>query len=111
MRKNPAVWISLIAAALTLAIGFGLKLSDAQASNIIKFAEILIPVIITSGAGFAIRSQVYSPDSAQTLLDMPQGTKMALANRALAAEVPVLPSDTHADVVKKVEVAEKAANV
>lgn len=107
MRKNPAIWISLIGAALALAVGFGLKISGVQIELIMNLMMLVVPLIM-GGAGVAIRSQVYSPESAQTLLNMPQGVTMGMADRALAADVKVVPTDTVNQVAAKVERAEDA---
>lgn len=101
MRKNPSIWISLIGAALALAIGFGLKISGAQADLIMQLAAILVPLIM-GGTAVAIRSQVYSPDSAQTALNMPAGSDVKLLDKVLAADVDVRPGDSYAEVAQAV---------
>ncbi len=105
MRKNPAIWISVIGAALALAVGFGLKVSGVQVELIMDLAALLVPLIM-GGTAIAIRSQVYSPDSVQTALNMPPESKPALLDRVLAAGVEVQPGDTHLEVVKAVNTAE-----
>ncbi len=65
-------------------------------------AAALIPIVI----GLITRRNVYSPASVQTALNMPQGSSIKLLDRALAADVPVLPQDYKLDLVAKVEKAE-----
>lgn len=101
MRKNPAIWISLIAALLALSVSFGVRISGTQSEAIINLATIMVPLII-GGAGVAIRSQVYNADSVQTAINMPQGSSVALLDKVIAADVTVEPNDTKAEVVNKV---------
>lgn len=105
MRKNPAIWISLIAALLALAVSFGVRISQTQSEAILNLAPVLIALII-GGAGAAIRANVYSPESVDKALDMPQGSSVELLDQVLAAEVSVRPTDTKAEVEEKVERAE-----
>lgn len=105
MRKNPALWISLIAASLALAVSFGVRISGTQSQAIINLAEIAIPLII-GGAGVAIRSQVYTADSAELALKMPQDSSVALLDKVLATGVVVNPNDSKTDVANKVANAE-----
>jgi hypothetical protein len=104
MRKNPAIWISLIGAVLALAVGFGLKISGVQIELIMQVMVIVVPLIM-GGAGVAIRSQVYSPASAELALKMPQESSIHLLDKVLETGVKVNPTDTKADVVGKVEIA------
>lgn len=101
MRKNPAIWISLIGAMLALAVGFGLKVSGVQVELIMQLAVILVPLIM-GGTAVAIRSQVYSPDSVQTALDMPAGSPQELLDKVIEHSVNVVPGDTKAEVVRAV---------
>lgn len=107
MRKEPAIWISLIGAVLMLAVGFGLKLSGVQIEQIMNLAAILVPLIL-GGTAVAIRSQVYNADSVQTALNMPQRASVVLLDQVLAASVKVAPTDTMSEVRQKVAEAEAA---
>lgn len=101
MRKEPAVWISLIGAVLVLATVFGLHLSGVQSDAILKVAEIVVPLIM-GGTAVAIRSQVYNAASAQTALNMPPDSQLATLDKVLAAGVEVRPGDTHTEIAQKV---------
>ena len=107
MRKNPAMWISLIAALLALAVSFGVRISGTQSEAILRLAEIAIPLIIVGG-GAAIRSQVYSPASAELALKMPQESSVKLLDKVLETGVRVSPDDNVNDVKNKVANAEAA---
>ncbi len=102
MDKEPAVYISLLGAILTLCSVFGVALTQGKIQAIMGVATTAIPLVI----GWATRHNVYSPASVQTALNMPQGSSMKLLDRALAADVPVLPQDSKLEVVSKVEKAE-----
>lgn len=102
MDKEPAIYISLLAAILTLLGTFGIAFTEGKVQAIMGLATVALPIII----GIITRRNVYSPASAQTLLNMPQGVSMATANRVLAADVSVFPEDTKADVMTKVSRAE-----
>jgi len=104
VEKEPSVYISLLGAILTACSVFGVALTQGKIQAIMGVATIAIPLAI----GIITRRNVYSPASAQTLLNLPQGTSMALANRVLAADVPVFAGDSTATVVTKVERAEDA---
>lgn len=104
MEKEPAAYISLLSAFLVLLGAFGIALTEGKIQAIMGLATALLPIVM----GLAIRRNVYSPQSAQTLLNLPQGTSMSLANRVLAAEVPVFAGDSAATVITKVERAEDA---
>lgn len=108
MRKEPAVWISLIGAVLMLAVGFGLKLSGVQTEQIMNLAAILVPLIL-GGTAVAIRSQVYNADSVQTALNMPAGANVPLLDKVLETGVTVTPGDTKAEVREKVAEATRAS--
>jgi hypothetical protein len=55
-KRNPARILGVIAAALALAVGFGLKISGEQVDLIMILAAAVIPLM----AGEATRSQVVS---------------------------------------------------
>lgn len=101
MRKNPAIWISLIAALLALSVSFGVRISGTQSEAILRLAEIAVPLII-GGAGFAIRSQVYNADSAQLALRMPPDSSVKLLDQVIETGVRVEPNDTKAEIVSKI---------
>lgn len=103
MHTNPAVWISLLGSILTLASVSGMALTEGTIQAIMGVATIAIPLVI----GVVIRSNVYSPQSAQTLLNLPQGISMGMADRVLAADVKISPIDTVSDVKAKVAEKEK----
>lgn len=105
MRRNPAIYISLVAALLALGVSFGVRISGTQSQAIINLAELAIPLIIGT-AGVAIRANVYSPESVEKALDMPQGSTVTLLDKVIAADVKVHPQDTKADVAEKVAKAE-----
>lgn len=46
--REPAVWISVIGAAITLAVAFGLKLSPDQQTAVDALLTILVGIIIRS---------------------------------------------------------------
>jgi hypothetical protein len=102
VEKEPAVWISLLGAFLVLLSVFGVALTEGKIQAIMGLATVAVPLVI----GIITRRNVYSPASAQTLLNMPQGVSMTMANRALAADVKVKPGDTKAEVIEKVNAAE-----
>ena len=108
MRRNPAIWISLIGAALAVAAGFGLKLSGVQSESILNLATIAIPLIIGGTSGAVIRSQVYNADAAQKALDMPVGSTVKLLDKVIANDVEVRAGDTQAEVVTKLARIENA---
>jgi hypothetical protein len=102
-NKNPALIIGAIMAALMLAIGFGLHVSGFQVGLIKDFLEALGVLV---GTGVVIRSQVYSPESAQVALNMPPGSSTELLDKVIAADVTVFPGETKAQVAAKVNNAE-----
>lgn len=77
--KNPAMWIALIGSGLSLAVGFGLKVSGAQITLIMGFMGVAVPLAI----GLATRSQVYPQESVQTALDMKAGTTLTQLDKKL----------------------------
>lgn len=102
-NKNPAVYIALIGALLTVMSAFGIALTEGKIQAIMGLATVAIPILI----GVVTRSQVYSPESAQTALNMPAGTDLKALDKVLAADVTVFPGDTKADVATKVNQATK----
>ena len=103
MDREPAVYISLLAAFLTLLSVFGIVLTAGKIQAIIGFATILIPLVI----GYFTRKNVYSPQSAQTALNMPPDSNMTLLNNVLEAGVRVLPGDTKTEIVQAVREAQE----
>lgn len=61
--REPALILAVVAAALNLAIGFGLDLTGEQVS--------LITALIAAVIGVVIRRQVWSPASVQEIADDP----------------------------------------
>lgn len=77
--RNPAIWISLIGAALAMAVGFGLKVTGVQIELIMTFMGLFIPIVI----GIVTRSQVYPVESVQTALDAKPGTSIAQLDKII----------------------------
>jgi hypothetical protein len=101
-QKNPAIYIALIGAFLTLLSAFGIALTEGKTQAIMGFATVAIPILI----GVFTRANVYSPDSAQTALNMPAGSSTELLDKVIAADVTVFPGETKAQVAAKVNNAE-----
>jgi hypothetical protein len=99
VEKEPAVYISLLGAFLTLLSVFGVALTQGKVQAIMGVATIAIPLIL----GAITRHNVYSPQSVQTALNMPPDSSMTLLNNTLAAGVTVQPGDTKAEIVTKVQ--------
>lgn len=80
--KNPALYLGLIGAALSLAVSFGLKVSGEQVTLIMAFASALITLLV----GVAIRTQVYPRESVQLALDQKSGTSVDEFDKQLASK-------------------------
>lgn len=102
MEKEPSVYISLLGSFLLLLSAFGIALTEGKTQAIIGFASIAVPLII----GWVIRRNVYSPQSAQTALNMPPHSNLTLLNKVLEAGVKVLPGDTKSEIDAMVQDAE-----
>lgn len=103
METNPAIYIALLGAVLTLCSVFGVALTEGKTQAIMGLATVAIPLLI----GVITRRNVYSPASAQTALNMPAGASMNLLNKVLETGVRVSPGDTKVEVADKVAHAER----
>ena len=98
-QKEPAVILGalseVIKAVIPMLIIFGFINWTGE-----QVAQVMLVVGVAVGFFNVLltRSQSYSPDSAQTLLNMPPKVTMEMADRALAAGVKVSPGDTASEV-------------